>query len=617
MGISIQGCLANVFRTSFVFFSEKATFALKSISLIFIFIALLGNLGWGQTAGPNYPSVGASVFGVGTIGWGTPTSIYADDAAYATATNVPANGGASNYLRATGFNFAIPNDVTINGITVTINRYASATTGVYDNIVSLVKGGAIQATNKASATVWSGNANTVVTYGGPADLWGSTWTAADINAANFGAVLSVRNTDNRNRTANVDYIRISVTYSCPSYSLASILPVTPILAGNTSTVTLTGNAVNLPVRTYTVTYNLSAPNAATGLTAPMIVSTAGTGSFVTEPLISVGATTITITNIASGFCASAISANNTAIIVTTLPPGGGCRVPVDNMYPTAPIPAPNIGFFQININQPQDYNLISNVVAGSVYTSAFVLSVIPYSPGYITVCSGGYPGTRIASGYSPLTWTATTSGTYSIYYTIDDVCGTSDALGLSVIIGISMLPVDLLSFNASCDNDKVNILWSTATETNNNYFTIERSNDAKNWQYVARINGAGNSNSVQNYSYPDVASNNNLYYRLIQTDFDGKFEAFAPVSVKCNQDVSNVYFYPNPFNDQIMIRMSMNSENATVTLRDITGRVVLQKLINAENNEAAVDVSHLAEGMYTIEFMAGKFVKTEKILKTE
>jgi len=105
---------------------------------------------------------------------------------------------------------------------------------------------------------------------------------------------------------------------CPIYSLTSTT-ATPVCegGGSASTVTLTNSTpVNLPTGTYTVTYNLSAPNAATGSTATMTVSVAGTGTFTTSILANSGTTTVTITNLASGSCSNAISANNTANIVS-------------------------------------------------------------------------------------------------------------------------------------------------------------------------------------------------------------------------------------------------------------------------------------------------------------
>jgi len=113
--------------------------------------------------------------------------------------------------------------------------------------------------------------------------------------------------------------QVIITYTCPVYSLTSPTSATSVCVNTNSTVTLTSSAAGLPVGTYTITYSRSLPNA-TGLTAAMTVSTAGTGTFTATGFTTAGNSTITITNIASGSCTNAISSNNTATIVVTQPP---------------------------------------------------------------------------------------------------------------------------------------------------------------------------------------------------------------------------------------------------------------------------------------------------------
>lgn len=89
-------------------------------------------------------------------------------------------------------------------------------------------------------------------------------------------------------------------------------------------------------------------------------------------------------------------------------------------------------------------------------------------------------------------------------------------------IDIGILPVEILSFDASCKEGSININWATASETNNDYFTLERSTDAANWVEFREIKGAGNSKEVRTYHVVDNdAGNRNVYYRLKQTDFNG------------------------------------------------------------------------------------------------
>ena len=125
------------------------------------------------------------------------------------------NGATTHYLKASNYGFNIPTGATINGITVVINKSSNTSVNVCfrDNIVRLIKGGVIQtAVNRASGNNWP-TALGASNYGNATDLWGSTWTPADINDPNFGAVLSVNNNSGATRTLTVDYVQINVSYT--------------------------------------------------------------------------------------------------------------------------------------------------------------------------------------------------------------------------------------------------------------------------------------------------------------------------------------------------------------------------------------------------------------------
>ncbi len=94
------------------------------------------------------------------------------------------------------------------------------------------------------------------------------------------------------------------------------------------------------------------------------------------------------------------------------------------------------------------------------------------------------------------------------------------------------LPIELLDFTATVDRGIVDINWSTASEANSDYFTIQRSQDAYTWENLEKINGAGYSSSTLNYNIKDPKPYlGTSYYRLAQTDYDGTTEIFQPVSV--------------------------------------------------------------------------------------
>jgi hypothetical protein len=117
----------------------------------------------------------------------------------------------------------------------------------------------------------------------------------------------------------------------------------------------------------------------------------------------------------------------------------------------------------------------------------------------------------------------------------------------STRIGVG-LPIELLSFTGECYSQNIELEWRTASEINNDYFSIEQSIDGVNWQLVAKVDGAGNSTSINNYSYIDVRQYNDIsYYRLKQTDFNGEFNYSAIIAIeKCEEDLVKLAIYPNP-----------------------------------------------------------------------
>lgn len=164
------------------------------------------------TAGPNYPSNSSNVSDSGDGAWSSPSNVYADDATYATGFQDGSAAGKTDRLKNLNFGFAIPSGATIDGITVEIDRKTSGGSNSSDLLVQLYKAGALVGSNKASATAYT-TSDVTATYGGTSDLWGTTWTDADINDAAFGVCFQSEQTNSVGRTVSVDFVRITVTYS--------------------------------------------------------------------------------------------------------------------------------------------------------------------------------------------------------------------------------------------------------------------------------------------------------------------------------------------------------------------------------------------------------------------
>ncbi len=159
------------------------------------------------------PTLCTNVATIGTAAWAGLANAMANDGVYSTAT--VARNVTTNYLQCTGYGFALPAGATVLGVVVNVKRHTSRST-VRDAAMRMIKGGVIGATDRSTATNYN-TTDVTEAHGTSSDLWGSTWTAADINATNFGAAFAAMNINtNRNIGVSVDHMPISVFYSTPA-----------------------------------------------------------------------------------------------------------------------------------------------------------------------------------------------------------------------------------------------------------------------------------------------------------------------------------------------------------------------------------------------------------------
>ncbi|MCH8903050.1 MAG: T9SS type A sorting domain-containing protein [Bacteroidetes bacterium] len=172
----------------------------------------------------------------------------------------------------------------------------------------------------------------------------------------------------------------------------------------------------------------------------------------------------------------------------------------------------------------------------------------------------------------------------------------------------AVLPIELIDFTAKPVQSYVDIHWETASELNNDYFTIERSGNGTDFEWLVDINGAGNSWSNLEYYYTDVNPlSGTSYYRLKQTDFNGVFEYFPMVSVTLNTITKEIFeVFPNPcYSDKFYIRFNEEKETSfLVTLYDVYGKEIFSRIIPVENygeSVKAIDLDErLAPGIYLV-----------------
>jgi len=193
-----------------------------------------------------------------------------------------------------------------------------------------------------------------------------------------------------------------------------------------------------------------------------------------------------------------------------------------------------------------------------------------------------------------------------------------------ILSGISTsLPIELLSLKTRCDgNSNPVIEWETASETNNDYFTLERSYDGLLWTTVSVIPGAGNSNSPLYYIYTDNnAPDGILLYQLTQTDFDGMVSNVGMASINCEEKITagsyNMHIYSDNEDIIHVTFVSPDADPVVLKLFDMRGRLVYKEnLVPLEGfNHFALDLIPLENAIYLINLTGTARSENKKFLR--
>lgn len=178
------------------------------------------------------------------------------------------------------------------------------------------------------------------------------------------------------------------------------------------------------------------------------------------------------------------------------------------------------------------------------------------------------------------------------------------------------LPVKWLSFEATLNSQKtVELNWATASETNNSHFVIERSEDLQHWEARGTAKGNGTVHTTSRYRFTDAVDATgaaNLYYRIKQIDFNGKFEYSGTRSVVLEKTNDEIVLYPNPASTQVNIHHSFTN-GVDVSICNLSGKVVFER--QGATQDETIDLQNLPGGFYFIHFVEnGKQVHSEKLL---
>ncbi|MCF8416443.1 MAG: T9SS type A sorting domain-containing protein, partial [Crocinitomicaceae bacterium] len=212
----------------------------------------------------------------------------------------------------------------------------------------------------------------------------------------------------------------------------------------------------------------------------------------------------------------------------------------------------------------------------------------------------------------------TPSGTSTKSMSHTDYTGTFSPFAISE--GTSALPVELISFNASCSSNDVKITWETASEHNSSHFIVEGSENGILWKKLEDLPASGNSNSLITYEFTvasDVSRAIN-YYRLTQFDIDGNATQYGSISRSCNSSIQfDAIAVPNPTNGEFALNIySDRSQEVIIQLVNSEGKIISseQRENLAGSSSHYMNLQGIAAGIYTLQVYHLNGVLNKKIV---
>lgn len=245
---------------------------------------------------------------------------------------------------------------------------------------------------------------------------------------------------------------------------------------------------------------------------------------------------------------------------------------------------------------------------------------LPTAPTYIWTGTAGTINspTSILTTISGLT---AAGGIYTLSIQNNKGCVATNSISVSSV-NCTVLPIELISFSGVRKNNIVKLDWQTASEKNNEFFTIERSLDGINFEEVKRVKGAGDSYKTLSYEVYDQNPLSEMsYYRLKQTDFNGQFKYSNIVSIDADNSKAMIsHIAPNPTTSDINFDFYAPVKGELIyEVTDLTGRIIISKLeiMDAGNTKVLVDLDEIPDGIYflKISFEKTNFISVNKIFK--
>lgn len=273
-----------------------------------------------------------------------------------------------------------------------------------------------------------------------------------------------------------------------------------------------------------------------------------------------------------------------------------------------------LGSIMTDRNAP---NIVVNVLASTTAITSIKLMF-------------GVPGTGTSateinsSNTSTLTYTDNALANLSTGYYYVDITETNGTRIITAPIWYkrddnAVLPITLKSFEAKASGNFVALKWITASEANNDFFTLERSTDGKNFEKIGEVKGAGNSNNEINYLFNDTKPfKGTNYYRLRQTDFDGKFTYSMIRAVTLLSGVAKGFnIYPNPAINEITLALSSSAKDLQLKVISNDGKVMLSSKgsVNELNSFLNTRLNQLNPGIFVLQINNSTESYVTKLIK--
>ena len=321
-----------------------------------------------------------------------------------------------------------------------------------------------------------------------------------------------------------------------------------------------------------------------------------------------------------------VGADNRSIIVeyTTAPTAGGTLTYqfIHGVPSTTGLPLTDGAITDNTVDTSGVFRLTANGLTGGAYTGTFeadnFVGITDYTQLSLiqrnsSVSSWSLNGTMVTTTGSNLAPVLSRTGMTAF-----------GEFGVAGDASVNPLPITLLNFTAHNVNGDVLLNWSTSSEQNNKGFEVERSLDSKNFNFVKFVNGAGNSSVLNNYTSTDIKAfdmNNttSLYYRLKQTDYNGKYTYSNVVNVlKSNVTSDNISIYPNPSTGRFNLEISALREGlANVVITDSRGQEIntLNIQLSKGTNSVLINLESASNGIYFVKVTMDGMTNVTRITK--